>query len=602
MRLKLHKTRLFSTLLVASTLTVTGCINDDYDSNEIDMTMGFGTDGLVLPVSSTAEIPLADVLDIDDDACVVIDSLNKLGGTAWDYWFLQSGDNVTPTHPEVDIIELDERNIQKNAEFGLSETSAAKARGVRRASQAMSTKVDIHIFDYAGERPKEVIELKEVVVSSHLKLVVDPTALRSNTSKFEKMSLQLPEYMTIDNVQAKGTFTTSGNSIVFTDVPTNAALTVNVDVVKFDFSKSNPKYGTLTINDDSIIAKGELHVEIAASNVTVTSDIAKKTIKSTIDMDKFVIESGTGRFNPSIELDDLGSVKVDNIPDFLTDDEVKVDLNNPQILLTINSDLEVPGFIDATLVSKKDGRTLATIPVDGLKVKGYGETKICVCRTETGVDKSRYDQVKVVPQLSEAIKTIPDEIYFTATATADPSQLSTIVLGHKYTITPKYDFQSPIAFAEDAQIVYTDTLDDWNSDIEDLEITDESDLGVVLTGNVENGVPAFLGVTVTPIDVNGRPLANEVKATVKINGKEGGMANASADGKTKATSTLEIELSQTRNGGINKLDGLVFRAVGAAKGDNGSACTGITLNAKNHTLRVNDIKVTIKGKYIGDFN
>ena len=53
-----------ASLLLASLLTlgfsVTGCTNDDYDFDQIDATMGFGSGELEIPASSTMNIPLSD--------------------------------------------------------------------------------------------------------------------------------------------------------------------------------------------------------------------------------------------------------------------------------------------------------------------------------------------------------------------------------------------------------------------------------------------------------------------------------------------------------------------------------------------------------------
>ena len=51
---------------------MTGCMDDGYDFNEVDMTVGIGGDGLSLPVSSTDTIKLEDVLELDGSESVVV--------------------------------------------------------------------------------------------------------------------------------------------------------------------------------------------------------------------------------------------------------------------------------------------------------------------------------------------------------------------------------------------------------------------------------------------------------------------------------------------------------------------------------------------------
>lgn len=80
-------------------------------------------------------------------------------------------------------------------------------------------------------------------------------------------------------------------------------------------------------------------------------------------MSSFVVNAATGKFNPEIALNDLGSVTVSGIPDFLLGGNVVVDLYNPQIKLTMTSDMSVPGMLDGVIKSFKDGQLLATVNV-----------------------------------------------------------------------------------------------------------------------------------------------------------------------------------------------------------------------------------------------
>lgn len=596
-----RKTFALSPIVLACALSLSGCMNDDYDSGDIDMTMGFGTDGLQLPSCSSADIPLFDILDLPDNGCVVVDSLGAFGGAAYDYWFHRSGELAEPALPYIEKIVVQEKKLTRYAEISLVPSSSAKSGVPRGAGSSITTQADIHLFEYEGDKSDDVKELHNATVESEMKFTIDPTAVSSNASAFESLTLTFPAYFTIGNVQAKRDFTVDGSKITFRDVPTSEKLVFTAEAQRFDFQSTDTEYGHLKVEGDKVLADGWVHMEIKAQNVTQAADLATKYITSSIDMSDFTITEAEGRFCPTVALSDLGSFELTGVPDFLTGDDVKMDLSNPQIVLIVESDMEVPAVVDATLVATKAGKTLATIPVDGLEIASQRKNKICICRTKNGVDASQYDQVKEVPTLSEAIMNIPDEIQFTATATADDTKTCHFVLGHYYTVSPSYEFLSPIAFAEGAQIVYNDTIDGWHADIGDMDLADESDLGVTLAASVENGVPAYLSITVTPIDENGADISSDIDVKVYVNGKENGAVKPS-DGSAKVASSLSIEATQKRSGGLNKLDGLHFQAAGKASADGAEAVTGVTLNAKAHTLRINDIKVTIVGRYIGDFN
>lgn len=589
MRLNPQKRKLLLPLLTSAALLMAGCMSDDYDSSEIDATMGFGTDSLQLPTNSTAEIPLADIIDPDANGGNGLDTL-----TNGDFVFRQIGDDVADVHPEIKQIHVTD-NGSKAQNIYFAQSSSAKSHKARRANAALLTaKGSVQVLDYQGERPEEVLQLKYATVTTKITLTIDPTALKNNIDKFATMDIYMPEYMSFSNISfstVQGTV--SGNHIAFTNISTQSAFTFTATLDKFDFEKKNMSYGSLTMTQDSVYAKGDVYVVATVNEVKSYNGLYDNPITSRMDYSEFLITGARGRFCPTIELNDLGDVFVTNIPDILVDDNGKagVYLDNPQVAVTLTSDMNVPATVNGTLVGiYNDGQANAVIPVNGMRLKGSGDTKICLCKTSDGIDASKYDQVIAVPTLNILTDDIPDEIKFSATATADGNTECEFLLGHTYTVKPKYMVEAPLAFAANAQIVYRDTLNDWHSDIEDMEIDDNSDIGLTLTATVVNRVPVNLSVSAYAIDENGRKIDDVV---VNVDGDIDG-----SDGTTATTSPIKIEIVQAKKGGINKIDGIVFSATGTSD----STIKGITLNSRNHSLQINDIVVKLKGKYVGDFN
>ena len=117
-----------------------------------------------------------------------------------------------------------------------------------------------------------------------------------------------------------------------------------------------------------------------------------------------------------------------------------------------------------------------------------------------------------------------------------------------------------------------------------------------MTANVESRVPVYLDIKAEPMDENGN-----VISSAKLNVEIPNGINASADGKQTVTTPISIKISQLEDDALKQLDGLRFTVTGAASKD-GKSVTGITLNARDHTLKLTDILVKLKGKVIGDFN
>lgn len=575
--------KLLSSLLMAGTLVLAGCSDNDYDFNQIDATIGIGGDGLEIPASSTEDIKLKDVLDLEEDGSVVEDA------TTHDYVFRQNGDPISPITVNIEKIQVAKQHGE-SLPFSFEMPSGAKH--TRSALGAITANSDIYTFTYNGERPREVVDLVKADASTVLSLNVPLQSISSAVSTLQSVKLTLPDYITFDmGACSTAPSNVSGSTISFTNVPTNKTFSVKVNVKSLDFKKAGTSKNKIELTDKNIRLVGTIHLSASGEiNNIPTSPLPE--INVDFGMDNFTINAATGRFNPDINMNEgLGSTTISGIPEFLQDDNVRVDLYNPQILLTIGNDMEADGTITGKIVSKKKGVVIQTIDNIIIPVEGNKENKICINRT--GEAKEGYTVVKK-EDLSKAIEIIPDEITFEATAKANSEKVITFLLGHDYHITPAYSIDAPLAFAKNAEIVYKDTLDGWNDDIKDMELA--TDAYISATAYADNGVPVYLTIDASPVDINKQPVDG---INIELLQKD---VKASANGVDKATSLLEIKITQTKKGAMKNLDGIIFTATGKATDSEGNSVTGVTLNAEKHNLKIRDIRIKVVGKVIGDFN
>ena len=562
----------------AGALALTGCQDDNYDFNEVDMTVGIGGDGLTLPVSSTNVIKLEDVLELDGSECVVV----RDNG---DYVFTQDGGEATPAHPRIASI-----NVVQSAEpvEGLVEISAVPSTGgtgfdITAGGTAQS-------FSYSGGLPDEVASLSHVDVMSTLTFTVNfPASLSSAVTTVRRMSITLPSYMEVEGEQP----VSAGNTFVCENVPTDRPFSLDVTLNGLDFSADKQVNGRVAIENGQVVMEGYILVDVEATASTNTG-IDGSRLTSSMTMDDITITSATGRFTPEINIDDLGNVEVTGVPDFLSDGRVRVDLYNPQIIITVSNDMAVGGLVTGTIRSFKDGSQLAEVAVPQFRVNPSGTTTVCFCRRDEGIDHSLYDDVQAIANLSDLVETIPERITFEASAQADPSDDGYFEFDHDYTVQPSYTIDAPIMFDKDARIVYKDTLDGWHDDIEDFELADGAYINLAAT--VENRVPAYLTVDAKAVDIDGNEMGDD-EISVVVNTT----VAASEDGETPAETALSIDLKQVGEGALKRLDGIVFN-IEAAASDGNKAVVGKTLNATKHSLVAKDIKVRLVGKIIGDFN
>lgn len=592
----MKKKQMKASLLLASLLTlgfsVTGCTNDDYDFDQIDATMGFGSGELEIPASSTMNIPLSDILELEEGGSVKI-------AANGDYLFQLTGSDASSASPMISPIVL--RGNSYSNTLTLNANSAAK--GTRAAGTHLSFVSPKELmFKYNGTNAAvKSLKSAEVAGEIELKIILTLGGLSSAINKINKATLTLPGYLEISQVTGNGNGVpmVNGSKITVENVSTSRKLQLTIKAKKLDFEKQDA-YGKVVIgNNGSIKMDGYFDLGIEAHVTRVPTSAL--TIGANVNVNNITLKSATGIFDPEINISSLGDVSVTGVPDFLSEDGVRADLDNPQIILSIQNDMDAAAKVSAKVISTKNGQNLATVQLPEMnicKTTVAPVTKICICRHKTAelIDQYGAANVYEVSNLATLINQhIPDHVQITDVETkADLSQEMTIEFGHNYNVVPNYEIYAPLAFAEDAVIEYADDFDGWNDDLDDLELSEGT--YVRLTADAQNLVPATLIVEATPLGLEGTDISNLIEVNVKK-----GTVKASADGVTAVNSPLEIELREKVKGGLQKLDGLSYKVKGKASHD-GTTVTGINLNSEKHTLKLENIKVKLVGKVIGNFN
>lgn len=583
---------------------LTGCSDSDFDLSKVDTTVGIGSDGLQLPTSDTEDITLDDVLKLNNSDLVYV-------ADNGDYMFRKTGDGMTPSHPHVNSVTVAVKSIDNSfsVEVPSSVFSAPSAMQRRKGASAEEVKVEGKTAEFRlrGAAPSDIREASSAEVESDVRVKVNVSdALKRLVPTFNTLKLSFPSFMKLrlgrcypsqpDYDEASGTVT-------FRNVASNADIRVNATLVRLDFKNASADGSKLKLTPGEGKADGEVTVDgTALMGVTFGKTTAsvpassQLSLTSVLTMSDIKVLKVTGKFNPELRISDFGSVAINSVPDFLSDGKVSVNLYNPMIELTVNNGIDVAGTVRGTLVAEgENGGELARVEIPQMHVKAAGQTRICICKRADGIDRSAYDEVNVVERLSEVLRTIPKRIRFEADASADATCEGTVELGKTYDITSNYSVFAPLAFDEGARIVYSDVIDGWNDDLNDISLADGA--YVEMSANIENRIPAYLTVTAHAVDVDG----NEIpQSRVKVDVT--GTVKASEDGTTAAVSPVTVQLREAESGAVKSVDGIAFR-VEAASGEDGSgSIVGKTINARTQTLTARDIKVKLVGRVIADLN
>ena len=600
-----NKSKMLVCLLSCGLLTLgTGCTDNDFDLSKIDTTIGIGGDGLTLPTNSTENIMLDDFLELNNSDLVSI-------ADNGDYMFHKEGDDCTPAHPNIDKVVVTSQGINNNFKVAVVVPPSALLSGRKLSKRAK--KIDlikaggkVAEFEYVGNAPKEIEELTSAGVAAPVTIRVNLSHdLKSFVPKFKELTLQIPSYMHLDITSCSPnsySYNPKTGKITLTDVSTASNIVIEGKVNMLDFKATPTTNNKLTFvankkNEGKVNMKGEIETSISFDeiNANVTSIPSDLHLSAVMSMDDITITSAKGKFNPDIDLGNLGNIEINNVPDFLTGDEVNVNLHNPIIELEIGSNIAVTGKVSGTIVATFDnGKPNRSVDIPKMTIKPNANTRICICKHKEGVDATQYDEVVEVPNLSDIFATIPKTIKFDADASADATKEAEVELEHQYTITPKYNITAPLAFDAGANISYTDSFDGWNEDIEDCEFAEGT--YIELTADIENKLPAYLDVNADAIDVDGNKMSQDL-----IEVKVSNSIAASTDGVQAKTTPIIITLREKKSGMLKKVDGLEYN-IKLAAGEGNNAIVGKTINAYYHTITAKNIKVKLVGKIIADFN
>lgn len=570
-------------LLLVGGLTLADCTDNNYDLSDIDGTVAFGSDkGITLPGNnSTTEIKLSDLIDIDGSDCIT--TLDND-----DYALFKVGDDVDPVHPSIDRIRITKRSAddipQKVGPDSEPEGWDAVPIGTTISGTAGSIERNISFFDYRGDKPQEVVDLQEVDIDGTVSLSLSfNNNLQAFLPRFTSVDVLFPQYMTLKNV-SRGTVV--GNKIVFGSIPTNEVLTVTAEVASLTFGKGDAD-NVIKVDGDKVIINGNVKLVATYPDlVKGVGDITDMQINGTTHITDIDIVSATGRFNPSIDLDDLGDVKITNVPDFLDDPEVNISIHDPQITLNVNSNMDIDGIVDGTLTAYfKDG-SQRTVAVNDISVPRRSNSKILICRQPKAMPYEDYTQVKVVSNLSDLVKTIPERMTFKANAQADQTTTGTFLLGYDgYEVSTAYQLEARLALDAGSVVVYNDTIDGWHEDLKDIDMSLDS--RVMLTFDVDNKVPADVALEIVPIGVDGTDLNTPQKTWIEVKNP--------ATVKPGTTKGVTAEIVQKEPKAMKQLDGIRIHAVI-------TSADAIPLNKSTQTIKLENITATLVGKVVMEDN
>lgn len=586
MKKKSHSHWSLLVLGLCCAFTLSGCKDSDFDFDNIDTLLGLGGEELALPGNnSTRNIMLDDFLELNNSDFVHI-------ADNGDYELNIDDGNVHTASATVEMIRINDPSI--------TEGSIPLAPGTGSGL--------LTIFDYSNRSVSaDIVDLQEM--STNVVIVLNIN-IPSTVRRIQNMVITMPDYLTLNNATIDGNTVpiAAGNNIQLGTVPTGSHR-LSVNVSKFTVGQPANDLGSATFDASAhtVSMKGRISANITLTQSDFTSEGLSQAlagnisyIRSECSLTELVANSARGRFSSAMDFGNLGEVSLNNVPNFLTDNDVNMELYDPHIDLRVSNNAPMGGLVSGTLKSlDASGNVMASVAVPQFTLlPGTSVVRLCKQNNVYGGDTVAV----IVPTLTDLITKIPSRIEFNDIhAQCDPSQTATIDLGRDYNVDVRYGFNCPLQFDDDATIVYTDSMDGWNDGVKDLmfrEVDGQVDGYLQVQADIENTIPMYLTVTANAMDIDGNDISqNDMQVTVDKT------IAASADGVTPAATTVTIRMQPMNNQVFKRLDGLRLHLTGSAKDADGvNAVTGKTLNAYKQGLKATSIRGTKHGKVVFDAN
>lgn len=618
-------------LCAGTTLLFTGCIDDSYDLDKVDLTMKLNTDGLGVKLGNTDLIALADILDEDETVKTEANGLYYLvkDGTSN---FNVKVDNMTTSFNDTKldmnapVLQYDDVKKQlEEAGIPVVEGSPLPipADFEMHGSAEGDQEVDFNITDVSDVKQVKTIDLQKSKVALTLTEANHPATLNLGVTRLKNIRLYLPKFLGVTDV-APGWELKEGNVLVYTG---NGGTYI--------YNRNNPEICSVYLNKVALdqtdkqgkvengnieLTPNELKVRMTAEQVYFENragrelsmnvgDQASVRLDIKVPNNKLNISQVTGIFNPAIDPDNERIDVSSDLPDFLQDKEVRIVATNPTIRFHANmSTLPVGIDMRGTLTAVKEngafenGATTKVVKLDKGVMEMGRDNYVYYCNQgNTPYDpegaKAGAATVKNTANIGDLITELPDylEVDLKNNQINVKNEYYTVQLGRDYHVDADYSVFVPFEFDRGLKVVYNDSTESMHSDLKDLSATGTLEV----MADAYNTIPLELLVGLKAVDVDGNEVPVEFN-TAEAHVAPGDGSTYTMNGEVKQRSgsevmtPIKITAKLDDKDLLSRIDKLCFNIHADATGSNKLVST--------QYLKLNNIKIKLHAGVIADFN
>lgn len=576
--------------LLSFPLWTVSCVDNKYDlDKDIDMTINVGGEYLTIPAGSTDTTFLSKIIEVEEGDILQPDATTRV------YHLTKKDDiNVEPTTvKEVTVgattTDLESIEIVNNTGVSFSEPEVSADITTSGDFEATANDIDEALKELGSLRAKTPVDLNLTIDFN-----ISGGNLTFNQVKANKLKLVFPDYIVFKEDEG-----IQDNELILDE----EVLSVNGSSYTRTLKVEGYKFSDAAGSGMKPNAEGSLTIE---GNISMEGDVVTSGISGTgalalvpkAVLEEMNINSVTGVIQPNIEAETT-KIELNDLPDFLKDEDTRLDITNPVILLKADNPLETDVEIDAVLTPKKNN-----VNIEGHEVKigtGYGQNKVALIPGTNIIALSRTGDCSIegvtenikVEDINNLLETIPDDIDVNLQPIVRNENYYNAELGKEYDLPASYEVDVPLSFEQGLNIVYNDSVQDLNKDLNDLDKVSLKNAKIMLS--VDNAIPLKLQLKAENVQIKD-VYGNELTAVKKTMEEDKQYVTESTDGEKPATSELVLSLTSDDTAFLSKIDRICFKITAVP----GSA-TGVPLK-DTQWLKVTSVKLSVPGGVNVDLN
>lgn len=573
--------------MLSAAVSVTSCLNEDYDlTKDIDTNISIDGD-ISAPLGNSEFILVDDFLNLGNDAADVLKT-----DASGNYYISVTG-RGTSSDVELPVLSFSDELVTdggyiariKKSELPLPSSGTVPAEQYTKHFNVSSTPMTVN-----EDVPHEIRAVKDAEVSGVVNISLTVTTGKATLSD---LIIDFPEYLEFADVKDAGlNFNPDGNLLTIKS-PQISTMAKNyyLNVVGIDFDKIPsgqgflPSQHKIVLNDEIKLSAFDVNAVLSDLGTTVEAIPNEIVADIDISISSLIVKTALVKVDPDIVIDPFIS-NVGELPDFLSGDDVVLDLCNPVLKLNIDNRTPLKLNLNADIMSYKgaDHRTTHVGNANGgeaIALTPSGMNRLYVSRTGEGVPAG-FASV-VVPDFSSLISIVPDRIGVENIDVEAADEFVTLTSGGRYNVVYDFELAAALAFGKDVKIVYSTDFTGWN---ETFNPNDESFALEIRDADVKfdfvNMIPMTISLDAAAIDVDGNVIPG-IKVTLN-----GDIPAGSVEKPSTSALTLNLEGSAEQ---MRKLDGLRLNLTGSDPG----TMSGVCLN-KNQGVQFKNMKIRLQAK------